>query len=197
MANKNNKISINAFEKCVKENYCDSTIVKWNDIDITVKRTLSLSEMLAFVDGVVKSCFTSDYNTYLPEVKEFAIKCSILEMYANFTLPSNIEKRYDLIYHSNAVDAVIESVDRNQLQEILNAIDDKVDNLAQANIESVNKSMNELYSAFDSMQKQFANMFAGVSPEDMTKMIGAISDGKIDESKLMEAYFDKKKDSEE
>lgn len=188
----NKKISITTFEKIMKENYTPTKTVEWNGVEITIKPTLSFKEVLSFVDNVTKSCFTTDGGTYIPEVKEFVIKCCILEMYANFAMPTNVERKYDLVYCTDAVNVVMDNINRIQLGEIIDAINDKIDNLAQANIEAVNRQMNELYSAFDNLQEQLAGIFAGIGTDEISKLIGAISGDKFDETKLVQAYIDQK-----
>ena len=189
---KNTKISINTFDKILKTTYSNEEIIRWNDLDITINKTLSFKDVLSFVDSVSKSCFTDDNGTYLPEVKDFAIKCCILERYANFSLPQNIEHKYQLIYCTDAVDVVIKYINKTQLEEIISAINDKVDNIAQANIEAINRQMNELYSTFGNLEKQITEMFSGINKDDMTKLVGAISNSNLDEEKLVKAYIENK-----
>lgn len=186
------KVSITAFEKIMKETNSPTKTIEWNGIEVTIKPTLSFKDVLSFVDNVVKSCFTMDSNSYIPEVKEFVIKCCILEMYANFALPTNIERKYDLLYCTDAVNVVVANINKNQFEEILNAIDAKIDNIAQANIEAINKQMNELYSAFNNLQEQMAGIFAGIGTDEISKLIGAIAGDKFDETKLVQAYIDKR-----
>lgn len=182
------KISVNAFEKAMKETYTPTETFDWNGIEVTVKKNLSLKEMLEFVDSVVKSCFTKDTNAYMPEIKDFATKVSILEKYANFTMPSNVETQYALIYHTDAVERVLGYVNTQQFNEICIAITKKVENLAQANIEAVNRQMNELYNAFDNLQTRLAGLFEGVDNADIRAVAGALANGTFDEEKLVKAY---------
>lgn len=182
------KISVNAFEKAMKETYTPTETFDWNGIEVTVKKNLSLKEMLEFVDSVVKSCFTKDTNAYMPEIKDFATKVCILEKYANFTMPSNVETQYALIYYTDAVERVLGYVNPQQFNEICFAISKKVDNLAQANIEAMNKQMNELYNAFDNLQNQLIGLFDGVNNDDIRAVAGALANGTLDEEKLVKAY---------
>lgn len=189
---KTKKISITAFDKIMKAVSEPVETVDWNGVEITIKKSLSFREVIEFVDSVTKSCFT-DTGTYLPEVKVFAIKCCVLEMYANFALPSNVEHKYDLVYNTDAFDVVIQHINMKQLNEIVDAISDKVDTIAQANIESINAQMNEIYLAFDNLHKQINDIFADINAEDVSKFIGAISDSKLDEAKLIQAYAEQEK----
>lgn len=182
------KISVNAFEKAMKDTYTPTETFDWNGIEVTVKKNLSLKEMLEFVDSVVKSCFTKDTNAYMPEIKDFATKVCILEKYANFTMPRNVETQYTLIYQTDAVERVLGYVNPQQFNEICVAIAKKVENLAQANIESVNRQMNELYNAFDNLQTQLAGLFEGVNNADIRAVASALANGTLDEEKLVRAY---------
>lgn len=182
------KISINAWEQVMKDTYTHSSTVDWNGVEITIINTLPMKEMLTFVDNVVKSCFTQDTLTYIPEVKDFAIKSNLVEMYTNVSLPSNLATRYDLIYRTDLVETILKSINIAQYSEMFAAIEDKIANIAQANIEATHRQMNELYAAFDNMQKQIAEMFAGIGADDMTKLVSALANSALDERKLVDAY---------
>lgn len=186
---KTNKISVRAFDKIMKNTRITEKSIEWNGIEINVKHTLSLNEVLAFVDGVTKSCFLSESNAYIPEIKTFAIKCCVLELYANFVLPTNVEHKYELVYNTDAFDVVIPHINMEQLNEIVDAINTKVDNLAQANIEAVQKQVYDMFSTLDNLQKQISDVFDGINSEDISKVIGAIADSGLDEDKLVQAYM--------
>lgn len=192
---KTNKIDVNVFANAVKTMNAEGSDISgthtdtWNGIEVTVKRTLSLKEMLTFVDNVVKTCFTETDGTYMPEVKDFAIKKYILEMYSNFVLPEDVEESYMLIYESDAVDFVLQRINGRQLGEIVQSAEEKIAHLAQANIEMVNRQMNDLYTAFNSLQNHIANVFTGIDAGDIDKLLGALSDGQIDEGKMYEAFL--------
>lgn len=186
------KISVNAFERVMKDTYTSTELLDWHGVEVTIKKNLSLQEMMEFVDCVVKSCFTRDTNMYIPEIKEFATKVCVLEKYANFTMPSNAEKQYALVYCTDAVQRVLEYVNPQQYNEICEAISKKVENLAQANIEAVNKQMNELYNAFDNLQTQLSGLFDGVNNDDIRAVAGALANGGLDEEKLVKAYTSQK-----
>lgn len=188
MAKTNKRISVNAFERAMSNNYTPTETLMWNDIEITIKKTLSLKEMLTFVDRVVKSCFANDSNSYMPEVEDFMRRVCVLEKYANFTMPSNLENQYALVYQTDAFDRVLEHINYEQYDEICFAITDKIRNLAQANIEALHTQINKLYNAFDGLQTQFADLFGNISSEDIRSVTNAIVKGGVDEEKLVEAY---------
>lgn len=186
---KTKKISINAMDKVVKSSHTPFTEIEWNGLNVTVKYTLTFKEMLEFVDSVTKTCFTSSTNTYMPEAKGFAIKSNILEKYTNFTLPNNLEHRYEMIYCTNIIDTVLEHINTQQYSEIINAIDDKIENIAQANIEYMNKQFAELYTAFENFQKHTEEMFNGINSDKVMDVMKTLINDGLDETKLVNAYM--------
>ena len=185
---KTKKISINTFDKIVAENYTPTENLQWHGVELAIKKTLTLKEVMTFVNTVVKGCFTTDDASYIPEVKDFFIKCCIVDMYTNLSLPDNSEHKYNLIYCSDIIESVLPHVNGQQFNEMCQAINDKLDNLAQANIEMVHRQMNDLYTAFDNLQKQFSGVFEGINADDVSKLVNAITDNKLDEEKLVKAY---------
>lgn len=186
------KISINTFDKIAREIYKPTETFEWRGIEVTVRRTLSLKDTLEFVNNVVKACFSSEDGSYIPEVKDFAIKTCILEKYSNFSLPTNIEHKYELIYFTDVIEAIYKYINFQQFNEIIASINTKISHLADANIEAVNKQINGLYSAFESLQKQIENIFGGISQDDLTKVINTLGSNSFNEENIVKAYLSNK-----
>ena len=193
MAKKTKKrITINAFEKVMKENYQPIVEVEWNGLTIEIKRTLSLQEVISFVEGVADACFDEETGDYLPEVKDFLIKSFVLEKYANFTMPSNSNSMYELIYCTDAFATVMNHINTEQFGEIEMAIDDKLDYKTNAGIEAMNKQMATIFSSFEDIEKNLSQLFSSVDNESVAKLVEALGNGKIDEEKLVKAYLEEK-----
>lgn len=187
--NKTKKISINAMDKVIKENYIPSHTIDWNGLEVVIKPTLTFKDMMSFVDSVVKTCFTSDNGAYMPEAKDFAVKSNILEKYTNFTLPNNLEHRYEMIYYTDIIETVFKYTNKNQFNAMMDAINSKIENIAQANIENINKQMIELQASFEIFQNRIESMFDGINLEDIPDIMDKIASGNLDESKIVEAYM--------
>lgn len=187
------KISINAFDKVKAECYTPTKVIEWHGIEVTIKPTLSLVDMLEFVTSVTQSCFDLNDAKFMPEFKDAAIRASILEKYTNFTLPTNIEHQYELLYCTDAIDTVLQHVNHNQFNEMINAIDDKISHLAQSNIEAIHAQMTELYSAFGNLQKNFENIFAGINPDDLSGLLKSLNNEQITEEGIVKAYMNQSK----
>lgn len=93
MAKSEKRISISVMDKIIKEHFENTTTEQWYGIEVQIKKTLSFTEMMEFVNDVVLSCFQED-GGFVPEVMDFAIRSNILSKYANFSLPDKLEHRY-------------------------------------------------------------------------------------------------------
>lgn len=189
---KTKKVSINEFEKYFKANKAEDSIVKVGDMEITVKKVLDLDEMLAFVGGVVDSCFVGDEDIFVPEVKVFAIKSNVLSYYANMNLPEDLNKRYQFIMCTDVYDEVINHINAAQFEDICFSIDEKIENRCQVNIDSANKKIEDIRNTVDNMLESIESVFSGINSEDISGLVSAITNGKLDEDKLVEAYVKQK-----
>ncbi len=151
MPKKEKKISINAFEKAISiQEESKAEFVTWNGLEITVKPSLSLAEMLNFVSDIVTMCF-SDEGEYLPEVLDFAIRRSVLIYYSNLKLPSNIENQYPMVCDTDVYEKITESVNTRQLSEIIVAAKEKVAHLKGKPLEDSAKRTLSIVEKVDSL----------------------------------------------
>ena len=194
MAKKLNKVSVAAWERIAKE--CAGApvaVVDWHGEQLEVRRRLGLAEMAALVNFVVKDCFSEDSAEYRPELREFATARAFIFFYSNLTPPVNTEKQYDLIGGTDIYETVLRVVDQAQYSEIMNAIDEKIDALLDANVSSVNKQLERISAAVDEM----AQIFDGIDKSDLEKFLGSIDQGSLSPERLMSAYFTEKAGEDE
>ena len=196
MAKADKKVSIALFDKIAKEQFQNEATLEWHDAQLRVKYALSLTDMLAFVDDVVGSCF-HDKLGYMPEVKDFAIKTNILSRYANFSLPDNLEHRYQLVYMTDAVDAVCAAIDGTQLQEIVNSINSKIRFLCDSKATMIQERINDVLNTMEEMRDNTKSIFDGITQDDLKNLMGAITSNGLDEQKLVQAYIEQAKSKDE
>ena len=194
MANKIKKVSVNSLEKAVSEHATNDLVEKeWGGISFVVKPLLSFKEMLTFVDGVVKSCFTPTDGTYIPEIKDFAIRCSIIEIYANLSMPSNVEKRYSIACGcDDLIDTIMSCVNKRQFHAMIEAIDEKIEHTAEANISDITSRINDVYTSFAAIENQFADIFGNVNKDDIGKMVSSLTNGGFSENAIVKAIYEEK-----
>ena len=195
MANKVKKISINALEKCI-ERKPETVNIEWNGLDITIKTRLSFEEMMAFVDGVAESCFAADTKAFIPVAKDFVIGCLVIEMYSNLTLPQNVNKKYEIVSGCDVVDVILENVDKAQFDNIVKSINEKIRYLIEENLAQATIKTNDLLYSVGDIESKVGDLVSKITPDDMRTLITSISNGKLDEGKLMEAYLESKNKGE-
>lgn len=191
----NNKANLENLKEVVNRLHKPTQVVAWNGLDINVQHTLSFKDMLTFVNNVFQLCFDGETGEFMPELKDFAIKSYILEMYTDIELPDNVQEKYDLIYCSDVLECILPYVHSAQLSEMIHSVEDKMKHHAQANIEAINMQMNTLFGAFESLQKQCTQMFEGFSGDEVSKLLSMMASGGIDEEKLAKAVLERSEDS--
>lgn len=189
------RISVNAMDEILKD-YENTEIIQWNGIEVIITKNLSLEEMLAFADSVVKSCFDQASGTYMPEIKDFAIRSNIMERYANFTLPSKVERQYDVVIRSGVVEEILRHINFAQFDELLKAIDAKLQNAADANVQMVFRKFDDVVTSFEGLQDKVGALFAGVDQADIGRLMSAISEHGVSEEKVVKAYIEQTKQAE-
>lgn len=194
MAKNEKRITVTEFENIVKEKYSDtlpSVITdEWNGVIVTIRPSLPLVEVLSFVEEVVDACFTED-GDFMPEIIDVLIKRGILSRYANFNLPIDLRKAYELIYHSDAFEFVTAHINSNQITEIVNAISTGIKYRCDSNVTEMRRQLNELLTAMADISEKFGNVFDGLSTEDVSGLIKTLSSPGLDEKKLVDAFLSK------
>lgn len=194
MSKKTNHISINKLESTMQNNIVIIPMDGFPEIEITIRRILPLQDVLQFVEDVVSSCVDVETGQYIPEIRKFAVRASVLTRYANFTLPKDPEKQYDIIYNTNAFSQVLSHIDAEQYNEILYAIDERIrHNVTMIESAMVNQ-MSELTAKINSFISNSETMFGNIEGEDMSALMKNLANiSSIDEGKMAKAVFDLRK----
>ena len=194
MTKKAGRISINKLESAMRNSIVAVPMDGHPEIEITIRRVLPLQEVLQFVEDVVSSCVDEETGQYIPEIKSFMVRASVLTRYANFTLPKDPEKQYDLIYNTDVFSQVFANIDREQYDEILYAVDERIRHSVAMMESTAASQMTELMAKINSFVNSSEKLFGSIDKEDMSALVKNLSniDG-IDEGKLVRAMLDTKK----
>lgn len=189
MAKKISKdISVSKIDSIYKEGFCNTVTAEWHGVEVSITKTISLSDMLSFVSDVVAKCFDEN-GDYFPELMDFAIKENILTRFANFRMPSNVDHQYNILYQTDAVDFVCMHINENQLNDIIDSIEAKLDYIKDSNIMFIRAKINKLIEAMESLQENALGLFSGITKEDINAVVGSFAEGgKFNEEKLVKAY---------
>ena len=176
MAKKESRISINKLESVLKENTVVVPMRGNEDVNITIRRTLPLKDMMQFVENVVSSCVDAQTASYTPEIKEFVIRAEIMTTYANFNLPSNVEKQYELLYCTDAFAQVAEHINWEQLAEIRAAIDNRINHELKMIETVLEAKTNEMMLRIENMVEQFEAAFGGINGNEFNEVVKKLSE---------------------
>lgn len=155
-----NKIDINDLKAAVvkaKEipGWADTETKHWNGINVEVHRTLNFTDAMKFVDMVVSLVYDEMTGSYTPELKDLGIRKSVIDLYTNVELPTDIEECHEVLYETNLFEFVLNLINGRQLNMIVASIEDKLNYITQTNIDVINRKMNELTSVFGDFMKNF------------------------------------------
>lgn len=192
MANKVKKISVNALEKAIKAAYVPTATEEWNGLNIVIKKKLNLAETMIFIDSVVSSCIIGENGDYAPEIKSYAVRSLVIALYTNIRLPSNEDKIYDVLYGNGLWELVMANIDKNQFDDIMKAIDSKIEYLSYSNAAAITQQAEDLYSTIEELSQKIATLFDGVESDDVKNIVSSFANGGIDEEKLIKAYLGNK-----
>ena len=121
------QVTVNQLRKIHADTYKPTKTIDWNGVTITVKKQLSLGEMIGFVKGVVDVCFDANTGAYFPEVKYHAIKMMVLQNYANFNMPKKATEQFTLVNQTEAFELVRQNIDQEQFMQIIDAINMRIE----------------------------------------------------------------------
>ena len=185
------KISINAFESVVKENFENTVTKEWFGIPVTITKTISFEEVVNFVAEVADNCFLSD-GRYIPEAMQALIDCGVVRHYTNISMPSNLSTAYDLVMRSGIIDFIMPEINSNQYNDIIVAVRDKIEYTCDANTAEFRQVMNEMTSSMNEIQEATKDLFGKVSPDDVQKIIGLYGDEHAIEERVVDEYLKQK-----
>lgn len=190
MANK--QITINQWEKTKEDITVKFSLIEGEDgPEVIVRKALPLSEVWEAVDEIVEMCMptinvgTEDEpkmeQVFMPENRDFAVRRVIMSRYANFKLPQDFGKQYDLMYSTPVYQKVANCIDQMQLMEMVGAAERKLDYLKEERL-SVSKAIKDVLGQFTDA----ANQLQDVDPNAVQQVLGLLSDTKNAGEKIVE-----------
>lgn len=198
MAKKDARIPINKFEALLDDNKIVVPLIGADNVNITIRHTLPLKEVLQFVEDVVSLCTDMDEGTYTPEVMYFGVYSGVLTYYANFTLPKDVERQYELIYGTNAVNQVMAHINRTQYDEIVNAIRERIEFNIRKLENALVQEMQEIARRMTAFAEQSEELFSGVNADGMTSLFNNLANvDQINEKALVQAVFEAEKERQD
>ncbi len=97
-------------------------IISWRAKRIVVRPLLSFGETIQIVNNVIDSCVDKSTGYFVPETLDFALRFHIVSMYASVEMPEDIDLQYTLLYATDLYDAIVNNVNKSQIEAIKNAV---------------------------------------------------------------------------
>ena len=191
-----NKFSINKWESMRGEDYVEFPVNGLDGVSMTVKKSLSLMEMLQFVEDVVSTCFPGD-GEFRPEMREFAIMTGVLTVYANFNMPKDVSRQYDLIYNTDAYEQVVRNINQAQFRDIIESIDARIEHELRKMESQSGLRVLEILDKVEALSDQLDGVFNGIDSATWADILGKIKTiSDMDERELAHAVIAEKKSEE-
>lgn len=184
--------SINIIDNMLKDLEPKTITKDWNGINITVKDKISNVDAMKFTQIVADLCFT-DTGEYLPEVFEYAVSYATVSIYSDFLLPSTVAEQYKLFMFTDIVQEILNHVDSHQYEAIFEATKEKIDYRLKTEVEAIKKQAEEMIASVDTLLTKLNDTFGEFDNKEIKGLVKALSSGKIDEKKIMDAYLNSKK----
>ncbi len=194
MAKDIKKISINKFEQALNnDNIITERLIDTEDVAIQIKKTITLPEMILFVQEVVEACVDGENGEYIPEAYDFAIRSAVLTHYANFAMPTNLDKQYWLVYNTRAFEQVINNINEHQFNDIIRAIDRKIKYMLDIMSSAAVSKIHEVINKFNDIAETGEKVFSNTSADEIADFVSGISKLKdIKEEDIAKAALDSK-----
>lgn len=194
------RISVNAFEKAYKEmnKFAEDRKVEWGGLDITIHPTLSLEDMMRYVNEVTEGCFVGREGTFRPEVRTFLNYAAILAYYTDVTIPSNTAKVYEMLCNSiDLLDLIVQQVNARQYNDIQAAIDERLKNYNTVATSIAIRQMETVSSAVEGLEEKVGEMFGNIDGQALNAVIKAIGEGGFSEESIVKAVLENRHEGSE
>jgi len=186
-------VSITKFDEAAKEIRMEKYADTWHGVEVTITPYLSLRNMVSFVDAVVDSCFQGEDKEYYPEVRDFAVRVAALDEYTNITIPSDNEHKCDMVYGTDIFEWVLDRINISQFNEMMRAIDIKIEHIMRVRYDNIRKDLETSVSRIEQMTDMIGGIMGDLNPDEIKKLLDAVSENQISEEKVVKAYMEEMK----
>lgn len=163
---------------------------EWCGYNIAIKRFLSLGDVMEFVRGVADGCFAQSDGSYMPEVKDFFLRYSLVGFYTNIILPEDVEEQNRILYGTDIIDVILQHIDGGQFRAIMDGIEKKVSYLVNTNMKRIEDEANLVVEQMTALCSELSETFKGIDAKTMSELIGAMSGMELDEKKYVQAVME-------
>lgn len=162
-----------------------------DDVAIHINDLVHPDLIQSIAEPVVDGCFTED-GRYNPTNLEFMRRMAILLAYTDIEFVEDLYEQYAFVYRTNVFELVTPYINANQLNDVYTAIDDMIAYRKRATVANIESDVAKMYGEISAITSQMKSVYGDMSGEDMKGIIAALSNGRLDEKKLVEAITETK-----
>ena len=183
----------------------DERMAKVNTFDfygteIEVKRLIPFDEYCTAIERIIDCCYNEESGEYLPELRELSTRMVITAYYTNLELPEDMEELEHMMFCEELIGSIFELINQEQLREIHRAVKQRCDIRNEANRRYFDSELKKVTDGVEAMGAWTREMFDGISRDEMQNLVSALSSGRIDEDKIVDAVVkaqnEKREDAE-
>lgn len=164
----------------------------FGDIDVNIVVSPEIARTV--VRTIVDACF-DEAGTYCPDMIDVSSRICLIAAYTDVEMPESFEDKCTFVLVSGIFEAIVNEINSYQRDAIMRAVDETIRYRIRTNTNAIESSLIAAAGEMNAVVGQFKEMYSGVSGDDMKSLIGAISNTKLDEKKLVEAITDKREKS--
>lgn len=184
------KCKLNNIIKNIKPECVDC---EWEGIKFKTKTYLSIEDSIRFSKTIVDICFTGDTREYTPELMSFAVNVATVLVYTDIVLPESVEDKYKVVMLTDLYPTICDKINHAQHEYLILSAEERIEHKLNIDVEFVKEQVDMLYHEAQTLFNKISEVFSDFSSDDFKTMLTAISEHKIDEGKIMEAYLSSKK----
>lgn len=162
MAKEDSRVSVNTFEKYYKSyNHDDTTVTVSNgeaEMSFVVRHAVDLSTFGSAVVAAAKGCFKD--GEYCAWMRDYAIRHVVIATYTNIRLPENPNKEFCFLMGTNVYDSVVEKIDPIQLDMLVVAVDEQIEEMAAKNNSSREQELDQAITMLNLVVQKYNEIIA-------------------------------------
>ncbi len=186
------KIKKDAFDDVMNSAFPNDKTISWNGVSFVVKRTIDLTEMLGLVKNVAESCF-DDNGVYMPELRDFAFRVNVVGKYTDIAMPVGSDKQYALLYRTNLYSSIVSEIDEAQMAAVCEAIEEKIQYECDIQMRDIRVRLEKAIESLGAVADSSMTLFGNIGQDDMAKLVKVVSNSKLDEAAVVEAFLSQSK----
>lgn len=147
------------------------TNVIWNDLELQVKRYLTLDDTIGFVNTVIQGCFSPEGDKFYPELQKYFKDFALVTYFTNITLPKDINKQMAIFNGTDLIRTIANNIPIELYCSLNNAIADGIKYKQQETM-SIVKALGSVIGELKTFMGDFQDVVSKLPPEQIDSIVG-------------------------